>query len=337
MLHGPKKKEIEFVASDTDVFAIYLLNHEHFSQKQVILHHGDVRRKIDMSKLVKDMNEDGDTNLARLRGNGVNSPTVFGLIHPLIGSDILCSPRGFGPSWVLKTCLDYGTYLFHPEHGIQHLGQEDESGKGAYVRFILGLFKKKYSGKIKATPAELLAPLDDYTERVSEVQKQTWAHTIETKSMLPSQECLQLREKNLAFQLKIWMNATSPTLIIPDPKMHGWEEVDGEYQLKADSDENQEKHRTIFDHIMRKCGCKSSQCLSNRCSCKKNGSLCSSLCECMNCENHADAAKRNANSKSAPAQIELTEEEEQADQLTSASESESEHDESDKDDSDIDF
>ena len=133
------------------------------------------------------------------------------------------------------------------------------------------------------------------------------------------------------------MNATSPTLIIPDPKMHGWEEVDGEYQLKADSDENQEKHRTIFDHIMRKCGCKSSQCLSNRCSCKKNGSLCSSLCECMNCENHADAAKRNANSKSAPAQIELTEEEEQADQLTSASESESEQDESDKDDSDIDF
>ena len=90
--------------------------------------------------------------------------TVFGLVHPLIGSDILCSPRGFGPSWVLKTCLDFGPYLFHHEHGIQNLGQENQRGQGAYLRYILALFKKKYFGKIKATPAELLAPLDDYAQ-----------------------------------------------------------------------------------------------------------------------------------------------------------------------------
>ena len=43
--------------------------------------------------------------------------SIFGLIHILIGSDILWSPRGFGPFWILKTCLDFSTYLFHHEWG----------------------------------------------------------------------------------------------------------------------------------------------------------------------------------------------------------------------------
>ena len=54
----------------------------------------------------------------------------------------------------------------------------------------------------------------------------------------------------------------------------------------ADSPENLKKQKTIYDTIMRKCGCKSSRCLTGRCSCKKNGSYCSSLCDCLNCENH---------------------------------------------------
>ena len=266
-----KKKEVELVASDTDIMAIFLLNHQHFTQRQVVLHYGNVRSKLDLSKLVKAMNEDSNTNLAILRNKGVDTPTIFGIIHPLIGSDILCSPRGFGPSWILKTCLDYATYLFDQESGIQLLGKDDPKAKGAYIRFIIALFKKKYSSKIKATPEELLRPLDDYSQQISEIQKQTWAHTIESKSMLPSKECLELREQNLAFQLQIWMNATFPTILVPDPSMYGWEKVDGEYELKADSDENTKKQRGIFDAIMRKYGCKSSRCLSNRCSCRKNG------------------------------------------------------------------
>ena len=225
------QKEVELVASDTDIMAIFLLNHQHFTQRQVVLHYGNVRSKLDLSKLVKAMNEDSNTNLAILRNKGVDTPTIFGIIHPLIGSDILCSQRGFGPSWILKTCLDYATYLFDQESGIQLLGKDDPKAKGAYIRFIIALFKKKYSSKIKATPEELLRPLDDYSQQISEIQKQTWAHTIESKSMLPSKECLELREQNLAFQLQIWMNATFPTILVPDPSMYGWEKVDGEYEL----------------------------------------------------------------------------------------------------------
>ena len=50
-------------------------------------------------------------------------------------------------------------------------------------------------------------------------------------------------------------------------------------------------YRGSFDAIMRKCGCKSSRCLSNGCSCKKNGNACSSLCSCLNCENNVQTEK----------------------------------------------
>ena len=93
-------------------------NQNLFSNKQVVLIHGDGNQNIDLTKLANRMNEDTDTNLARLRKDGVSSTSIFGLIHILIGSDFLCSPRGFGPSWILKTCLDLSIYLFHHELGI---------------------------------------------------------------------------------------------------------------------------------------------------------------------------------------------------------------------------
>ena len=315
-----KNTTVQIVASDTDIFAILLLNHEHFSQKTVIMQYDVSRGKLDMSKLIQSMNEDTDTNLARLRKHGVSSSCIFGIIHCLIGSDILCSPRGFGPSWIMKTCLDYAPYLFHQDNGIQHLGQVDHQSKGAYLRFILALFKKRYSSKIKETPDELLRPVEDYSSMISKVQTQTWAHTLESKSMLPSQDCLLLRELNLAFQLQIWTNATCPIIQVGDPKKFGWEEADGEYQLKPDSEENLKKQKTIYDTIMRKCGCKSSQCLTGRCTCKKNGNHCTSLCECLNCENNNQSTNTAAN------QIELSEEDGEE---IHTSESESEETQSD--------
>ena len=87
----------------------------------------------------------------------VSSTSIFGLIHILIGSDILCSPRGFGPSWILKTCLDFSTYLFHHEWGIQLLWKDNPQSRGSFLRFMLALFKKRYSSKIKRGPEELLS------------------------------------------------------------------------------------------------------------------------------------------------------------------------------------
>ena len=280
-----KKNHLEIVAADTDILAIFLLNQNSFSNKQVVLIHGDGNQNIDLTKLANRMNEDTDTNLARLRKDGVSSTSVFGLIHILIGSDILCSPRGFGPSWILKTCLDFSTYLFHHKWGIQLLWKDNPQSRGSFLRFMLALFKKRYSSKIKRGPEELLRPIECYDNVIQEVQSETWAHTFETRTMLPSKDCLYLRESNVAFQLKIWMQATKSHMVIDNPEDYGWEKVEGEYWIVADSKENTRKQKTIFDTIMRKCSCKSTKCVSGRCSCKKSGTNCTSLCDCLNCEN----------------------------------------------------
>ena len=286
LAHGAwsKKKELVFVSLDTDVLAILLLNNEYFSEKQLVIQSGDPRGRLDLSKLMIEMTNDGDTELTRVRNTGVSTPFIFGVIHTLIGTDILCSPRGFGPACIIKTCLDFATLLFDEKSGLQN-AKDEESSRGAYIRYILALFKKKYSSKIKKQSEEILAPTTQFQEIVTEIQRETWVHTLESKSMLPSEECLNLREKNWRFQMKIWLQATKPQISVPDPEDCGWEKTDSGFVLQADSNDNIKKQKTIFDTIMRKCSCKSSKCITNRCGCKKNGSLCSSLCECINCEN----------------------------------------------------
>ena len=187
----------------------------------------------------------------------------------------------------MKTCIDYATYLFHETHGLQCLQLPDwhSRSKGAYVRFVLALFKKKFASKIKEKPEDLLECQEDFKELISNLQKQTWAYTLESKNMIPSQECLFLREKNFSFQLQVWCQATKPTIAVPDPLKHGWKDEAGELILQPDSEMNMRKQKTMYDTIMRKCGCKTSQCLTKRCGCKKSGSECTSLCDCLNCEN----------------------------------------------------
>jgi hypothetical protein len=78
------------------------------------------------------------------------------------------------------------------------------------------------------------------------------------------------------------------------------------------------KKKPIYDTIMRKCGCKSSQCLSGRCNCKKNGNHCTSLCECLISEN-TELSKSKTFEKTIPERVVIMEEEEIC---TSGSESE---------------
>ena len=75
------------------------------------------------------------------------------------------------------------------------------------------------------------------------------------------------------------------TISVPEPTMHGWKAEGAELILQPDFDANMNKQKTIFDTLMKKCGCKSSQCLTNRCGCRKSGSKCTSLCDFLNCKN----------------------------------------------------
>ena len=84
----------------------------------------------------------------------------------------------------------------------------------------------------------------------------------------------------------MWNQATDPKMVIPKPEDFGWEKKDDGYEIQADSPSNLKKQKTLYDTVMKRCGCKSTQCLTRACKCKKGGSHCTSLCECVNCENN---------------------------------------------------
>ena len=127
-----KQQVVQIVAANTDVLEILLLSYHHFSVRMVLIDQSDNSKVLHMNVLVEAMNQDQDNDVLLLRQRGeIYVPYFFGLIHPLIGSDILCSPRTFGPAAVLKACIDFSPYLFSGPNGIQNLAKEDHDCKDA--------------------------------------------------------------------------------------------------------------------------------------------------------------------------------------------------------------
>ena len=200
-------------------------------------------------------------------------------------SDILCSPRNFGQALILKACIDFSLHLFGTTGGIQNLIDETSSNFESYSRFILALFKKRFANKIKQKPDELFCSGAMLAKNLKTVRQEVWLYTLENNTVLPSKECLELRGKNLAFQLKIWAQATSTSMNIPDPLTHGWEKTEDGHRLIPDSRENKEKRENIFKTTMKKCKCKKTGCKNGGCACFNAKMSCSSFCECLNCTN----------------------------------------------------
>ena len=285
----------QIVAADTDVLSILLLNFHHFSGKTMLLDQSDHGRVLHINALVNAMADDQDTDIIVLKQrNDISIPIFFALVHLLMGSDILCSPRGFGPAMILKACIDFSAFLFSLGKGIQNLGKDDHSCEDAYCRFILALYKKRYTNKIKLSADEIFGT-PEIGDVLTTVRENVFIHTLENNSVVPSKECLELRALNLSFQLKVWSQATKPEMTVPDPTTHGWEDVDGTLEMIPDSKQNQDKHASVYETIMKKCRCKKSQCKNGKCGCFSSKQNCSSFCECENCGNpHAtDSQEKN--------------------------------------------
>ena len=290
------KKVLQVVGADTDIFAICLLNFHHFPGKTVLLDQSDETKILHVNAMVNAMNEDQDTDILVLKQrNDITLPFFYGLIHPLIGSDILCSPRGFGPALILKTCIDFSTFLFSVDKGIQNL-KENNNCHDAYCRYVLALFKKRFANKIKMKAEEMFGN-PNVTQVLDTVREEVFIQTLENNTVLPSKECLEYRALNLSFQLKIWTQATIAYMTVPDPLSHGWEEVEGALKMIPDSVENQRKQATVYETVMKKCKCKKSQCQNKLCGCFSSKQQCSSFCECQSCKNcpnfHATEAQKD--------------------------------------------
>ena len=241
---------------------------------------------VHVNALVAAMNDDQDFDFLLLRQQGnVSMPFFFGLIHAFIGSDILCSPRSFGPALILRTFIDNASHLFSAEKGIQNLYKENHNSQDAYCCCTLALYKKRYANKIKLKGDEMFGANANMDEVLDTVRQEIWINTLENNSVLPSRECLRLRGQNLSFQLKVWTQATKPLMEVPDPLTHGWEKTESGFRMIPDSQENIKKQATVFETVMKKCKCKKSQCKNGKCACFKSDQNCSSFCDCENCCN----------------------------------------------------
>ena len=107
----------QIVAADTDVLSILLLNFHLFNGKTMLLDQSDHGRVLHINALVDAMGDDQDTDIIVLKQrNDISIPVFFALVYLLMGSDILFSPRGFGPAMILFR-LSLQSWERNPEFG----------------------------------------------------------------------------------------------------------------------------------------------------------------------------------------------------------------------------
>ena len=74
--------------------------------KTLLIKQSDQSQLLHVNALVKEINNDQDSDIVLLKQRGeIPLSCFFGLIHPLIGSDILCIPRNFGAASIIKTLI----------------------------------------------------------------------------------------------------------------------------------------------------------------------------------------------------------------------------------------
>ena len=84
------KETLHFVAADTDILSILLLNFSEFREKQVILDQSAHLRLLDINALVEAVVYDQDQDIMIMKQRRLFPLSFFfGIIHALIGTDIL--------------------------------------------------------------------------------------------------------------------------------------------------------------------------------------------------------------------------------------------------------
>ena len=162
------------------------------------------------------------------------------------------------------------------------------------------------------TPSERFGCPTSLKNALEQARHDTWVFTLENNTIVPSQDCLNQRALNLAYQLKVWTQASKPQINVPDPLIHGWEAREAGYQLVPDSEENSAEQARLFNTVMKKCKCKKSQCKNGRCTCFASKGNCSSFCECLNCCNpYAEDAQRPLEDFDSDEESELEEEDDE--------------------------
>ena len=94
-----------------------------------------------------------------------------------------------------------------------------------------------------------------------------------------------LHLKRVNFQTGEWKSALVAQTEYHDPAENGWKRM-AENTFQIQWTEKEPAPESLLEFVL--CSCKNSKCATNACRCRKVQIHCSDLCDCLNCENHAD-------------------------------------------------
>ena len=162
-------------------------------------------------------------------------------------------------------------------------------------RFYAAIYHMKYTPCFKSISFKSLA--NDYSldERVKMIRKNTWHKTLVANNTIPSVDAMNLRSERLKFVLE----NTSLQLqhSKKDPTHHDWRYENGTLQCVRDSEKSNSEIAFMRKKALRKCSCKKSHCKNKICICVSENKTCSSLCQCIDCENQDIEEEENSSSE----------------------------------------
>ena len=165
-----------------------------------------------------------------------------------------------------------------------------------YIRFISSLYRFKYSTcfTVNDSLPELIineSGKESYHTLLEGIRKQTWHRTVVDQNTVPTFEAIKLHSMRCTYTLNRLSNALTRFYTHWDPTEWGWKIMETDLFSTLvpiwDTDSNLKRIATVLKRPIEKCGCKKSICNPSKriCKCVRRGSVCTSLCTCVGCNN----------------------------------------------------
>ena len=293
--HLRLEKKIWIIRStDVDILFTALLNFDNLSLqlKNVYIHYNSIGqgpKYCFINELVASI--ENDPHFSLLKAKGVAVPKLVGLLHFVTGCDDLSFLRGFTRNFCFGAFVKLNDLMCDSSEKAEQIMKGDST---AVFQFVINFFACIYSYKFASSfnVGELSAAISDLTPEMllSDVRKRTWHQTIYKNNTLPSLTAIHFHSRRLIYVLSSFANATEAYHNLPDPKESGWIELErGDDNPILIPEWDSEENRKVVDltrkTLLKRCGCGKNQCSNNRCSCRKEGKRCTTLCTCVACTN----------------------------------------------------
>ena len=282
-LHACKFKRAIIYSPDSDTFMVGLpLLDEHDLKVAVRLDMpgSKERQYLDLNRLYDCVQRDPDLSAIppHDRANAILAWYVAS------GCDFTSFFAGLGKATTFKALHQHAPFI--AESGSLH------SDFLAFIRLMVSAYYCRYRSVFHSSPADLFAefahtgtPEKQHKTFLAEMQTTIWPRTTSEEQCIPGWTALRLHWQRMRWVLKVWGQATSSVMIVPDLTEHGWKvDEDGAVTVMWDTPESMEAVQTLLDSLTSGCKCKTG-CSTHRCKCFKGNRACSSGCRCRNCTN----------------------------------------------------